>query len=472
MDRRQFIRTSTLAATAGARGVAMSQERRPNILFCLSDDQSWCDVSALGHPVVRTPAFDRVAAEGVLFTHSFCSAPSCTPSRAAVLTGRNFWELDESANLWSTLSTRFAAYPDLLAEAGYHVGLMKKGWGPGDFRPGGWTRNPAGPAYASFEEFLAARPEGRPFCFWFGSLDPHRPYEVGSGLAAGKRLEDVRVPPFLPDAPEVRSDLLDYYVEIERYDRDCGAMIGFLEERGELDNTLIVITSDNGLPFPRAKANLYDWGTRMPLAVRWPERVPAGRRVEDLVSHIDFAPTFLEAAGLQPPAEMTGRSLLDVLTSSQDGRVDPTRDRAFTGRERHCRHHDGRGYPSRAIRTPEFLYVWNLLPDRWPGGDPEEFIDIDAGPTKAYVLDHRDEPQVAPCYEMACGKRPEEELYDLREDPDQLRNVADSPESAATRAALRAALEARMRETGDRRAVGGAELWDTAAYYGGPVKPH
>jgi hypothetical protein len=270
---------------------------------------------------VQTPVFDGVAEEGVLFTHCYCSAPSCTPSRGAVLTGRNFWELDEGALLWSTLSTRFAVYPDLLAQAGYHVGLMKKGWGPGDHTVGGWTRNPAGPGFKSFAEFLQARLQGQPFCFWFGSFDPHRPYEPGSGIARGMDPSDVRLPPFLPDAPEVRSDICDYYFEIERYDRDIGEMLALLEERGELDNTLVVITSDNGMPFPRAKTNLYDFGTRMPLAVRWPERVPAGRRVTDFISHIDLAPTFLEACGVEPLEGMSGRSFLDVLTSTREGRL-------------------------------------------------------------------------------------------------------------------------------------------------------
>jgi uncharacterized sulfatase len=473
MNRRAFLHTAAAASLFGprgrAQGVAMPHDR-PNILFCISDDQSWAHTSAMGDPVVRTPVFDRVAEEGVLFTHCFCSSPSCTPSRGAILTGRNFWELDEGALLWSTLATRFSVYPDLLADAGYFVGLMKKGWGPGDQTVGGWTRNPAGPGFKSFAEFLQARPGGQPFCFWFGSFDPHRPYEVGSGVARGMDPAEVRLPPFLPDAPEIRRDICDYYFEIERYDRDIGEMLALLEQSGQLDNTLVVITSDNGMPFPRAKTNLYDFGARMPLAVRWPARVPGGRRVTDFISHTDLAPTFVEACGVELPEEMTGRSFLDVLTSSREGRVDPTRDCAFTGRERHVRNSDGGGYPCRAIRTDEYLYIRNLKPERWPAGEPPDYGDVDGGPTRTYMLEHRDEDHVARCFELGFGQRSEEELYDLNNDPNQLTNVADRPDYASVRQALRARLEGRLTSTGDRRLIGGAEMWETLPYYGRPER--
>lgn len=441
-------------------------EKRPNLLFCISDDQSWAHTGAMGDRVVRTPVFDRVAEEGVLFTHCFCSSPSCTPSRGAILTGRHFWELDEGALLWSTLSTRFAVYADLLEQAGYHIGLMGKGWGPGEYRVGGWSRNPAGPSYESFAEFLKAKPDGQPFCFWFGSFDPHRPYEAGSGVGRGMNLNEVRLPPFLPDVPEIRSDICDYYFEIERYDRDIGQMLALLEGRHDLDNTLVVITSDNGMPFPRAKTNLYDFGTRMPLAIRWPARVPGGRRIDDFISHIDLAPTFLEACAVAAPPNMTGRSFLDILTSTKQGRVDPSRDCVFTGRERHVRHSDGGGYPCRAVRTAEYLYIWNIKPERWPAGEPPEYVDIDGGPTKSYMLANRDDEDVTRCFELGFGPRPEEELYNLRSDPYQLTNVAGRPEYAAAKATLRARLEAEMKRTGDRRVVGGAEIWETLPYYG------
>jgi uncharacterized sulfatase len=377
-----------------------------------------------------------------------------------------FWRLEEGANLWSTLPEKFSVYTDLLEATGYRVGHTRKGWGPGKIEPGGRTRNPAGPRYRNFKEFLEGVPDGKPFCFWFGSHDPHRAYEKGSGLGSGKRLEDVEVPPVLPDGPEVRSDILDYYFEIERFDREVGEMLALLEEK-RLDNTLVVITSDNGMPFPRAKTNLYDYGTRMPLAVRWPARVKGGRVIDDLISFTDFAPTFLEAAGLEPQPEMTGRSFLDLPTSHKQGRVDPERDMVFTGRERHTDRREGRrGYPMRAIRTHQFLYIRNLRPDRWPAGDPEGYGDIDGSPTKKFMMENRDAENVRELFQLAFGKRPAEELYNLERDPAQLENVAELPEYAEAKRKLQAELEQFMTDTEDPRAFGKGDEWDTQPYYG------
>lgn len=441
-------------------GVA-AEKPRPNILFCIADDASYEHFSANGDPVVKTPNYDRIAREGVRFTHAFCSSPSCTPSRSAILTGRPFFQLEESGNLWSTLRReKFAVYPDLLEVSGYAVGLMRKGWGPGDFKAGGFARNPAGPEFGSFAEFRKRVKEGQPWCFWFGSHEPHRPYAKGSGVRSGKDLDKIKVPAFLPDEREVRSDLADYLTEIEQFDRDIGVILEQLEAAGELDRTLIVVTSDNGLPFPRAKTNLYDSGTRMPLAIRWPERVPGGRVVEDFVSHTDFAPTFLEAAGLAVPAEMCGRSLMPVLVSEKQGQVDPARTRAFTGRERHASaRRDLLGYPARAIRTGEFLYIENLASERWPAGDPKDvpgatiktYGDIDDGPTKAFMMAHRDSASVGRRWALAFEKRPEVELYDLRKDPAQMENVAGTKPYLEIQARLHAELSAWRAEMRDPR---------------------
>ena len=187
--------------------------------------------------------------------------------------------------------------------------------------------------------------------------------------------------------PEVREDIADYLFEIQRFDRDVGAILAAIEKAGELENTLVVVTSDNGMPFPRAKTNLYDSGTRMPLAISWPAAVPGGRVVDDFVSHTDFAPTFLAAAGLAIPESMSGRSLLPLLQSKKAGIVEKERDRVFTGRERHTQMRAGGvGYPMRAIRTRDFLYIRNYETDRWPSGDPPNFGDIDNGPSKEFVV--------------------------------------------------------------------------------------
>lgn len=450
-------------------GAAQSEpDPRPSILFCVADDWSWPHAGAYGDRAARTPNFDRVAREGILFTHAFCASPSCTPSRAAILTGQAIHRLEESGNLWSTLEARFPVYPDLLEKAGYTVGLQGKGWGPGDVRAGGRTRNPAGPSFKSFSEFLKTVPAGKPFCFWFGSTDPHRPYQRGSGRAAGYKPEDVAVPPFLPDTPEVREDLLDYLFEVERFDRQVGELLALLEQSGRADRTIVVVTSDNGMPFPRCKANLYDSGTRLPLAVRWPARLRGGRTVSELVSLVDLAPTFLEAAGLPVPASMTGRSLLPLL----EGRPAPAdRSRVFFGRERHANVRRGDlGYPARAVRTAEWLLIRNFKPDRWPGGDPEKHVavgpfgDCDPSPTKEQILARRDQ-DLERFFLLAFGKRPARELYDLSRDPHQIENVAERhPETAAR---LEAELLRWMSETGDPRASDpDDDRWDRFPYYG------
>ena len=458
--------------------------RRPNIVVAIADDWGWPHASTYGDPVVQTPTLDRLAREGVLFDHAYAASPSCTPSRAALLTGQWHWRLEESANLWGTLRFTYPTYPDVLERAGYHVGLQGKGWGPGRVEPGGRAHNPAGRSYESLEAFLAARPPGAPFCFWFGSSDPHRDYETGAGRRAG--IDPARVPlsPHLPDAPEVRSDVADYYDEVQRFDRDVAALLRVLESRGELDRTVVVMTSDNGMPFPRCKANLYDCGVRVPLAIRWPSMASAGRRVGAFVSLQDLAPTLLELAGAPIPPGTTGRSLVPLL-SSPPGSAVAGRDHVVTGKERHVPGQEAPdlgGTPSRAIRTGDFLYIRNFRPDRWPAGTPDAdkavikgrwLADCDNGPTKSYLVDHQqDDATLQRLWNLAFAKRPEEELYDLRQDPHQLRNVADDTSYASTKARLWDRLAAELRETGDPRVAGGADRLEVYPYYGGsPMKP-
>jgi arylsulfatase A-like enzyme len=494
-SRRDFLKTIGLSAvsltiTGCASTSRLSSAKQPNILFCLADDWSWPHVSIAGDKVVKTPTFDRVAREGVLFEKAFVSSPSCTPSRGAILTGQWHWRLEEGGNLWSTLPAKFDVYPDLLEAAGYHVGYTRKGWGPGYNEPGGRTRNPAGPRYKNFTEFMNVRPQDKPFCFWFGSTDPHRTYTWQSGIKSGMKLKDVEVPACFPDSPEVRTDICDYYWEIQRFDTEVGELLKSLEEKGELDNTLVVISGDNGMPFPRCKSNLYDLGTNVPLAVRWPSAVKGGRVVEDFISLSDLAPTFLEVAGLKPTKDMTARSFLNILTSGKSGRVDRKRKQVLTGKERHVpsQQTGAAGYPMRAIRTHDFLYIRNFKPNRWPSGhakgykQPTEIViskprgthygyaDVDAAPTKSYMIKYQNEPQVDKLFKLAFGKRPAEELYDLRKDPDQLNNVADKPEYAMIKSSLAADLLTELKSTKDPRVLGHGDVFDKYPYYGGGVK--
>lgn len=473
MSRQKFLRTAGSAAAYSlsqvTSGRAAPAPQRPNILLAIADDWGWPHSPLYGDKVVRTPAFERVAREGVLFTQAHCTTPSCSPSRAAILTGQTPHRLEEGGNLWGCLPSKFPVYTDVLERQGYHVGFTRKGWGPGSLEGSGRTRNPAGPQFKDFETFFREKPGGKPFCFWFGSTDPHRPYETGSGAASGMNPRDVQVPSFLPDTPEVRGDILDYYFEVQRFDREVGEILKRLESAGELDNTLVVITGDNGMPFPRAKANVYGFGTHLPLAIRWPMRIKGGRVVSDFASFADFAPTFLEAAGLKPLREMTGISLLGLLTGSTARH----RDRVFLERERHANVRRGDlSYPCRAVRTREFLYIRNLRPERWPAGDPEKYVavgpfgDVDGSPTKDVILARRDEPAMSRFFRLAFDKRPAEELYDLGKDPGELNNVASRPEYATVKKNLRAGLDNWMKETGDPRAVSEGDPWDRYPYFG------
>ncbi len=471
MTRRMFLLAALLGTFAGGR--APAADPRPNILLCVADDWSYPHAGCYGDRVVKTPNFDKVAADGMLFTAAFCVSPSCTPSRAAMLTGQPPHRLDEGANLWGILPARFVTFPDLLEKAGYAIGFTGKGWGPGSLEGSGRTRNPAGPRVENFGAFLKAVPGDRPFFFWYGSNRPHRPYQRGSGQKAGLAAAAVTVPPMWPDAPEVRDDILDYYAAAQQFDAELGEVLKALDASGRAGNTLLVVTSDNGWPFPRCKANLYDGGTRMPLAVRWPGKVLRGNRTDDLVSHLDLAPTFLSVAGLPRHPDLAGRSLLSLLT----GEKAPYSGEVFLERERHANVRKGDlSYPSRAVRTGRFLYVRNFRPDRWPGGDPEQYFavgrygDCDPGPTKDYILDHRGEPSVERFYELAFAKRPAEELYDVRADANQLNNVAGRPEFAAVKAELQGLLDGWMRRTADPRVNPTDDRFDRFKYFGQPTK--
>jgi len=277
----------------------------------------------------------------------------------------------------------------------------------------------------------------------------------------------------LPDTQEVRSDILDYYFEVERFDREVGELLQRLDDEGKRESTLVIISGDNGWPFPRSKANLYDSGTRQPLAVRWPSRVPGGRILDDFVNLTDLAPTVLEAANLNPLPEMTGRSFLGLLT----GREQPgQRNTVFLERERHANVRKGDlSYPARAVRTKEFLYIRNFRPDRWPAGDPElyfavgPFGDCDPSPTKDLILRQRGDKDMAKFFRLCFDKRPAEELYDLNNS--QIHNVAEQPRYMETKKKLRAELERWMKETADPRAGSDDDRWDRYPYFGEPAKP-
>ena len=462
---------------------------RPNILFAIADDASYPHMSAYGTTWVSSPNFDRVARDGVLFQNAYTPNAKCAPSRASILTGRNSWQLGPAGNHMAFFPLEFKTYPEALQENGYFVGMTTKGWAPGvandaDGNPrlligtpfNSREADPPTPFIArsdyagNFEDFLAAAPEGEPWAFWYGSREPHRAYEFRSGAdLGGKSLEDIdEVYPFWPDSETVRHDMLDYAYEIEHFDLHLGRMLSMLEERGELANTLVIVTSDNGMPFPRVKAQKYELSNHLPLAMMWLDEVPhPGRSVDDFVSFVDLAPTMLDAAGVEWASSgmqsAAGRSLLDILRSDKSGRVDPERDHVLIGKERHDIGRPGdRGYPVRGIVKDNLLYLRNFAPERWPAGNPETgYPAVDASPTKTEILDLRRSGETEEYWELAFGKRVSEELYNLDEDPACVRNLASDLEYAPAKEALESQLVSELEAQQDPRMFGQGDVFDS-----------
>ncbi len=461
-----------LVMSSRTKKIAMesSQKARPNIIFLIADDWSYPHAGYYGDPLVRTPTFDWLAAEGAVFDNAYCASPSCSPSRASILLGRYPHQMESAGNLWSVIPKKFKNWMSLLQESGYYTGRSRKGWGPGDYKAGGYQHNPAGKEYGSFKSFLENAQKDAPFAFWFGSNDPHRTYERNSGAKTGMDIDEVIVPDFLLDVPCVRNDMLDYYFEVERFDRESGAILKRLRKEGLLDNTIVVMTSDNGMPFPRAKANLYDYGTRMPLAMYWKGRIEGGKRISEFVNFIDFAPTFLEAAGIEVPKSFVGQTLLPLFEGETG--MAQQRDTVFLERERHANVRKGNlSYPARAVRTEEYLYIKNFEPDRWPAGDPKvhqsvgQYGDVDNSISKFLIMQMEGKADDRDYFDLSFGKRPAEELYVLAKDPYNLQNEVENPEHEVALKRLRNALKAWMEATGDLRAKKPrTDYWDNVEY--------
>lgn len=506
---------------------AFAAESRPNFLFLFADDwgrhaSAYAKIDGPGtmNDPIHTPNFDRIANEGLLFRSAFVSAPSCTPCRSALLSGQHFWRTGRGSILRGAVwDGSNPAFPLLLKQAGYHIGKSFKVWSPGspadapygeqkfsyakhgnrfskfsqnvtDLIASGKSLDAAkqllyDEVAGNFDDFLADRPQQTPFCYWFGPTNVHRKWVRGSGKSLWKIDPDSfkgKLPPFLPDVPEIREDLADYFGEAQAFDAAVGILLARLEQTGELENTVIIISGDHGAPgFPHGKCNLYDFGTGVPLAIRWGQAT-GGRVIDDLISIPDLAPTILELAGVEIPSVMTAQSLVDILKSDRQGRVDPKRTAVFTGRERHVdlARADFAPYPQRAIRTYDHLYIINFKPDRRPLGDPYDldgpnpptleqiaettfvtFPDDDAGPAKAWLVSQRHHPQWKPLFDATYGLRPPEELYDLKTDPHQMHNVAQDPAYATLRADLERRLLDELHRTNDPRLIDDGKFFET-----------
>ena len=470
--------------------------------------------------LLRTPNLDRLAKEGVLFRNAHVNAPSCTPCRSSLLSGQHFWRTGRGAILQGAVwDESIPTYPLLLRDAGYHLGKSYKVWSPGspaDAPYGGQQHafEKSGRAFNNFSEnatdlvakgatveaaraklleevrgnfkaMLAAKAAGQPFAYWFGPTTTHRTWVRGSGQKLWGLDPDAlkgKLPAFLPDVPVVREDLADYLGEVQALDAAMGVLLEELDRAGERSKTLIAVSGDHGAPgFPHGKCNLYGFGTGVSLIVAG-AGVKGGRVVDDMVTLPDLAPTFLEAGGVKPPAVMTGRSLWNVLQSDRQGQVDPTRTWVVAGRERHVEvaRPDYSPYPQRVLRTLDHALIVNFKPERWPLGDPYRldgkdeptfdevakttFVtlpDDDAGPTKAWFVGARKSPEWSALFDKFYGRRPMFELYDLKADPHEMNNVADSPAYAAVRKEMTERLFTILRETGDPRMTEDGKYFET-----------
>lgn len=498
---------------------------RPNILFAISDDQSFVHTSFYGSKIVNTPAFDRVAREGIYFTNCIAGSPGCAPSRSSIVTGRHHWQNEQSGQHASSWMKKYIPFVDLLDENGYVTGMTGKGVAPfqyaRDKKDSLWRiENAAGKTYnnirykegtpederptkfisnvnyfENFRYFIENVRGDKPFFFWYGAQEPHRAYEQDSWKRTNKKLTDIDIPKFLPDNEIVRGDLLDYAVEIDWFDLHLQRMLEYLEEIGELENTIVMVTSDNGLSFPRAKANCYEYGIHEPFAVRYPKAFPGGRTVDDLIGFADLAPTILEITGTSPKGMLpiSGKSFLHILKSGKNGVVDGSKKYVFAGRERHSSsRYMNWGYPQRVIRSHDYLLIWNIKPERWPAGAPQRikpgtedellpmygidengihhsewaFTDIDAAPSKPVIIENWQDEKMKIYFDWAHAKRPEFELFDINKDPYNLTNLAGNSEFAAIEKELKDVLMAELRKTEDPRIVGAdKEIFDSYERY-------
>lgn len=506
---------------------AAQAEARPNFVFIFADDwgrhsSAYAKLDGKGtvNDVISTPNFDRIAEEGFLFRNAFVSSPSCTPSRSALLTGLHFWQTGSASILHSTWDEKLSPFPLELQQAGYHIGRSYKGWGPGKpyeapFGGKETTYQQAGGSFSNFSQyvtkqvakgveveeakrvlyeefkgnfvaFLKDRPAGEPFFYYTGPTNPHRKWIKGSGRNLwsidSDRLEGI-LPPSLPDVPEIREDLADYLGEVSAVDAGIGMIYRHLLEIGELENTVIMISGDHGAPgFPYGKCNVYDFGARVPLAIRIGKNIgiplePA-KVIDRLTSLIDLAPTVLELAGVEGKRKMSGVSWVPYFTDQKPAEAG---EAVFMGRERHLTtaREGNLPYPQRAIRTQEHLLIVNFAPERWPMGDPRNIsdetipasdvlendtritlADEDAGPTKAWMVNNRNVPGVREFYDRAYGKRSEYELYDLKKDPHQVKNLAGEPGYSEVEAGLKKRLMDELVRTGDPRVTGDRQFYE------------
>jgi N-sulfoglucosamine sulfohydrolase len=412
-----------------------------NFIIFIADDISWDDFGCYGNRQVKTPVVDNLAENGIKFNNTYLTASSCSPSRNSILTGR-YPHNTGAAELHTQPPLDMISFPELLKANGYFTAHSGK-WHMGDYAERGFdvisrTYEEIGNSGSdSWVKVVQERPRNKPFFLWYASLDAHRDW--GENKYSGTHNPDSIVPPFyLHNGPETRKDLAQYYDEVHRFDVRIGEVIAELEKQGELDNTMIIVMSDNGRPFPHSKTRVNDRGMKTPFVIYWPGKVTTTPQISNsLVSVIDIAPTILEIAGQCTPESFQGVSFLPVIK-------DPSRDfRNYVFAEHNW--HDYEAH-ERMVRNKNFMYILNSRPNL------SQLGPADAVSSPAY----RELKELKTTGKLSAAQadifmvpRPYEELYDYSKDPLQLLNVASVPEYAEALEELRGVLQKWMEETGD-----------------------
>lgn len=418
-------------------------QQQPNLILIIADDMAWDDCGACGHPNIQTPNLDKMADDGMMFHKAFLTTSSCSPSRASIITGTYPHQTDAEQLHWELPSEKIT-FVEKLKEAGYWTGQAGK-WHLGDHMKDRFhllAEESTGELRESYGDLpesdnsgahlwvplLEHRPDDQPFFLWLAAVDPHRGYQEGI-IENPHTIDDVILPPYVPDTEQVRKDYALYYDEISRMDQYIGDVVETLEEQGVSDNTLILFISDNGRPFPRDKTTLYDSGIRTPWIVKWPERVEPGSHTEALVSSVDIGATFLALAGAETLEDSPGVDFSPLLTNP-DAEV---RDRIFG----QAHWHDHENFV-RAIRDDQFKYIKNFFNDL-PRTPPADALN---GGTFAEIRQlYRNGQLGEDQTEFYFEPRPEEELYDLENDPLELNNLAENPDYKAELNRLRSELK-------------------------------
>ncbi len=408
---------------------------RPNAVLFIADDVSDEDVGCYGHPTIKTPNIDRLAAKGLRFTNAFLTISSCSPSRCSIITGR-YPHNTGAPELHTRLPDAQIRFPELLRKAGYYTALSGKNHMFGNKDRAFDVISPGkGPGKEEdWVEIVHKRPKDKPFFFWFASTDAHRGWQLNDA-APKYEAADAVVPPYLVETEPTKNDLAKYYHEISRFDRYVGDVVRELESQGQLENTLIIVMADNGRPFPRCKTRLYDDGIRTPFVLSYPAGIKQPAVTDSLASSIDIAATILDLTETPRSESIQGVSLLPIFRNPKAS----VRDVAFAEHNWHVhKNHE------RMVRTKDFLYIKNNFPGRQVLCS--EAYKFDAGEElwKAQAAG-----QTTPAQQLLFAKSPVEELYRVSADTDQLQNLAGEEKFAPVLTKMRSALADWTRQTGD-----------------------